>query len=144
MRFILALFLVFCNFNLAFADVNRVVETITSTDSLTSIAVPTTTTVFTKSFSLVNHLFEPVGVMYKATSSGTVAMTIQAEQTYIKPTTEAVANSTFVLWEASEVIADQQWHMITLDTVTMPYARFRIVGTGSNADSTTIQIKVSK
>lgn len=128
----------------SYADVTRVVETVTSTDSLSAIAAPQTFTVYTKSVSLVNHLFDPVGVMYKASSSGTITLTIQAQQSYSKPTTEAVADAGYVSWTAPESISDAAWHAITLDTVTMPYLRFKIVGSGSNHNSTTIQIKVSK
>ena len=41
-------------------------------------------------------------------------------------------------------MSDEAWHAMTLDTVIMPYARFRLIGSGSNDASTEIQFKVMK
>lgn len=132
----------------SYADLKRTVESVATVDSLgniyTTIGVPTTSTVYTKSISLVNHSFEQVGVMYKASSSGTITVSLQAERSFDRPATESAASSSYIIWNGSTAIADNQWHMVTLDTVVMPYMRFKLVGSGSNDATTTMQIKVEK
>lgn len=128
----------------AHADIARVVENAASTDSLTNIIVQNTQTVYTKSISLVNHDSGSVGVMYKATSNAGINLSIQAERSYTRPTTEAAADSSYVVWNAPFTTADNTWKMATLDTVVMPYLRFKITGGSGNASTTTVQIKVQK
>lgn len=146
-KILLAFLLLGSSFSYA-EDIRRAVENVATVDSLgniyTTITVPTTSTVFTKSVSLVNHGYESVGVMYKATSSGTITATIEADRSFDRPATESSSSSSYVVWKAPETISDSAWHMITLDTVTMPYVRFKLVGSGSNDASTTLQIKVEK
>lgn len=141
-RIFLVLFLLFSS--IAHADVTRVVETAASSDSVTNISVPSTNIIFTKSISLVNHESGSVGVMYKATSSGTINLTVQAERSYSRPTTEGASDVSYVVWNDPFTMTDNQWHMATLDTVVMPYVRFKITGGSGNAAFTTIQLKVQK
>lgn len=143
MRFLLLCLLLIPQ--LSYADVKKTVETVTSTDSVTQIAVPSTYNIYTKSFSLQNNdTAQPVGVMYKATSLGVVNLKLQAQQSYQRPTAEAAADASYVVWENVETVSDQAWHAVTLDTVIMPYARFNITGVSGNDNTTTIQIKVGK
>ena len=144
----LALFMVL-TLSYANADTVRDLTPVVTVDSLgstyTTITVPSTTTVYTKSISLKNQsALSPVGVAYKATSSGTISVSIQAEQSHKTPATEGAADVTYQNFEPAVTTSDASWRMNTLDTVIMPYMRFKIVGTGSNDASTTIQIKVSK
>lgn len=129
------------------AEERLIVESMASTDSLTNILVPNAITVYTKSFSLVNHdLSAPVGVMYKITStSGNPNVTITAEQSFQRPTTEAVVDPSYIIWETVATSETEQvWRVATLDTVIMPYARFKIVGNSGNGAGVTVQIKVGK
>jgi len=126
------------------ADVKRVIETVASEDSSTAVDVPTTLTRYSKSFSLINSNEADLGVMYKATSDGTVTATIQAQTSYQRPTTELAADAAYVMWETPESVSDEAWHAMTLDTVIMPYARFKVTGSGSNDATTEIQFKVMK
>lgn len=127
----------------------RTVENVVTVDSLgamyTTITVPTTSSVTTKSISLINSGIQTsVGVMYKATSTGVVGVSIQAFRSFQRPTTEGVADATWVVWNAPATTSDTAWHMATLDTVVVPYMTLKLTGTGSNDASTTVQIKVSK
>lgn len=144
---ILLAFLLFGS-SLSYADIKRTIETVTTVDTLgqiyNTVGVPITTTNYTKSVSLVNHSFESVGVMYKATSSGVISLTLQAERSFDRPSIEGVANVAYVVWNPAATVSDNTWHMITLDTVNMPYLRFRLTGSGSNDASTIMQIKVEK
>lgn len=142
LKIFLALF--FMGVTPVMADVMRTVETETSSAGASDIAVASTGTAITKSFSLVNHSIGSVGVMYKATSSGVVSLSIQAQQSYRKPVTEGSDDVNYVVWQSFSTVSDTAWHMATLDSVVMPYGRFKITGTGSNDASTTIQFKVGK
>lgn len=119
-------------------------DTVNPQSIYTTIAVPTTSVALSKSISLVNPSANSVGVMYKATSSGTVTLTIQALRSFQKPTAENASDSTYISWNAPVSVSDTGWHMVTLDTVVMPYLRFQITGSGSNDASTTIQMKVAQ
>jgi len=126
------------------ADVVRNVESLKNSSEANEIPVASTGTVYTKAFSLRNNPLGPVGVMFKATSSGVVNLQLQAQQSYGLPATEGAFDSAYQNWKTVETVTDQNWHVATLDTVVMPYGRYRIVGTGSNDASTTIKIKIGK
>lgn len=126
----------------------RTVQNAITHDTLTTystIGVPTTTTAITDSQSLVNTTVAGnVGVMYKATSSGTITLSLQALRSFQRPTTEGSADASYIVWNSSQSISDSAWHMVTLDTIVEPYLTFKVTGSGSNDASTTIQIKVAK
>lgn len=149
LRIFLAVFLF--GISNANADVRRIAETMASTDTLgaivTTISVPTTGTVFTRSFDISQHqIGEPVGVMFKAASTGVINLTIIPQQSYQRPTTEGSSDATYVNWgiTGATTTSDTAWRVATLDSVLMPYGRFKIIGNGSNDAATTIQIKVAK
>src|SRR6185503_8786209 len=131
MRLFLAGFLI-CFCSIAHADINRTIENAVSTDTLTSINVPGTTVVYTKSISLTNQDLGDIGVMYKATSNGIINLSIQAQRSYARPSTEAVDNATYIEWKNPSVASDSAWHAATLDTVVMPFMRFKITGGSGN------------
>lgn len=142
LKFILALLMVIPS--MVYADITRTIESVSSTDTLTDINVPNTATVYTKSYSLVNQDISSIAYMYKATSNGTIGVSIQVERSFQRPTTEAVADASYVVWHAPATTINATWQLATLDTVVMPYYRFKITGTGSNHNSTTVKIKVQK
>lgn len=148
LRILFLLFLMFGSISAHADDIRRTIMNAATVDSLgtivSTIAVPTTATVYTKSISLINHGYESVGVMYKATSAGTIAVTVQSQRSYSPPTTESVYDPAYVDWNTPTSTSDNTWRMATLDTVIMPYLRFKISGTGSNAASTTMQVKVEQ
>lgn len=140
---LVSMFLSSCSFCLA--DIRRTSETLTSTDSVVSMAVPSTATVYTKSFSLQNHeAGTPVAIAYKATaSSGSISVTIDAEQSYQRPTTEAASDVTYVGWErVATTLTNNAWHIETLDTVVAPYGRIKIIGNSGNSQATTVDLKL--
>lgn len=143
-RLLLMLAILICGTVQVHADIRKTIESVASTDTLVDINVPNTQTVYTKSYSLINQGVDSIAYMYKATSSGTIGVSIQAERSFDRPTTEATADAKYVVWNTTATTADATWKMATLDTVVMPYYRFKITGTGSNHNSTTVQIKVQK
>lgn len=150
MRFLSLIILSFLfSFGTAQAYENeRTVQSEVTHDTLgtySTISVPSTTTVTTDSQSLVNTgLATNIGIMYKATSSGTVTLSLQALRSFQRPSLEGVSDATYVVWNAVSTVSDQAWHLVTLDTVVEPYLVYKITGTGSNDASTKIQIKVEK
>lgn len=127
------------------ADIARTIESAASVDTMTNINVPGTTVLYTKSISLVNHAVgADVGVMYKATSSGTVNLSVQVGRSFQRPTTEGAANASYIEWKAPFTVNDTAWHLATYDTVVMPYMRFKITGGSGNDSTTNIQLKVQK
>lgn len=148
-KLLLILLFILCAHTAFAIEDRRTVQNIVTHDSLATyatIAVPSTsTTVITDSQSLVNTgLATNIGIMYKATSSGVIGLSLQATRSFKAPTTEGSADVTYVLWNAPATTTDSAWHMATLDTVVEPYMRYQIVGTGSNDASTTVQIKIQK
>lgn len=150
MRF---LSLIILSFLLSFGNAHayeneRTVQNEVTHDTLqtySTITVPSTTTVMTDSQSLVNTgLATNLGIMYKATSSGTVALSLQALRSFQRPAVEGSTDATYVVWNTNATTADQNWHLVTLDTVVEPYLVYKITGTSGNDASTKIQIKVEK
>ncbi len=69
---------------------------------------------------------------------------IYFQQSYQAPTTEGSDDATYLTTQviSSSTAGSTQWKMATIDTVDMIYARFKIVGQGSNPATTTLSIKV--
>lgn len=125
----------------------RTVESVATTDSTKGVFTTMTTvsTFDTMSESLVNTgLGTSLGVMWQATSPGTVSLNVQALRSFRRPTSETLADPSYVSWNAPNTVSDTLWHMATLDTVVEPYLRFRVTATGQNSGSTTLNIKVEK
>lgn len=145
-RLLLALFLLGIS-NCYATDVERTVESVATTDSTKVLftTIGTIVTADTVSKSLVNvGLGANLGVMWQASSTGTISFTIQPLRSFQRPTSETLSDASYVSWNGPNTVSDTQWHMATLDTVAEPYLRFRITATGQNNANTTVQIKVSK
>lgn len=148
LRLLLALFIL--GFGNCYANENeRTEQAAVTTDSLgnsySTMSIFSTNNTIPNSFSLKNTgLATGIGVMYKATSTGTVAVSIQALRSFKAPTTEGTQDVTYVVWNAPFTTSDNNWHLATLDTVVEPYLVFKATGTGSNSSSTTLQIEVEK
>ncbi len=134
----------------AYANENeRTEQAAVTTDSLgnsySTMSVFSTNSTVPNSFSLKNTgLATSIGVMYKATSTGTVSVSIQALRSFTPPAKEGTLDSRYVIWNAAFTTSDNNWHMATLDTVVEPYLVFQATGTGSNSGGTTLQIEVEK
>src|SRR3990167_818414 len=86
-----------------------------------------------------------MGVMYKTSVAGSVLLSL--EQSYAASAVEKTvsADSGFILTHNISVnINDANWHIATIDSVSMPWIRFRIEGLGGNTVSNSIQIKFVK
>ena len=143
-RFILAIsFLLICTS--VFAAPFRSVVNARSTTNVTALPVGSTDTLHTKSID-VKYIRndQDTGILYKATSDGVVDLGLVLQISY-KPSTDGAFDSDYLDSELIDAsITDELWHLVTIDTVILPHARFRITGQGSNDASTTIEIKVSK
>ena len=131
--------------NLAFAAPFRSVVNARSTTNVTTLPVGSTDVLRTKSID-VKYIRndQDTGVLYKATSSGEVNVALEMQISY-KPSTDGLADSDYLPSNfIDSSIVDEDWHLVTLDTVILPYLRFILLGQGSNHSSTTLEIKVSK
>ena len=118
-----------------------------ATDDTVQFLVGGTTTICTKSLKVVDiKNDEDTGIMYKAIGSGTIDITLAMQQSYRPAAVEGTCEDAEYLdtntIEAS--ISDANWSLATLDTVILPYIRFKVTGNGSNAAGTLFEIKVSK
>lgn len=126
------------------ADVHRTADSASTVDSVI-ITIPNLDVRYTKSISFQNVDYADIGVMYKATSSGTVGLTVDLERSFTKPTIEGQSDTQYIVTDRiATTLGNQEWHMATINTVLMPYARFKIQGTGSNSAVTTLKINVGK
>jgi len=84
-------------------------------------------------------------ISYKASSTGTVELKLEFEQSWVLPTTEGSADDNWVEPEsASDInaaLADEVWHHESISPVAVPFLRVKITATGANHASTTLQIK---
>ena len=130
--------------NVSAAPFRSTVNAITTTN-VTTIPVASTNTTYTKSID-VKYIRndQDTGILYKATSSGTVDLNLQMQTSY-KPSTDGAVDSDYLDSHSIDTsITDTIWRLATLDTVILTNLRFKITGQGSNDASTTIEIKVSK
>jgi hypothetical protein len=105
-----------------------------------TIAVASAASVYTKSFPMANA--EYVSAFYKASSDGTVAVTIYFEQSYTKPTTEGAVDSLWATTDTLTAVTDENAHVEDVDKEIMPYGRFHVVGGATNDSTTALSMKV--
>jgi len=146
-RSVIALAILLMIHSVAFAArVGPIPVSATTSANVATIPIVGEVTVYTKSISLKSG--EYFGIMYKATSDGTVNLSLEVEQSWTRPTTEGSSDAQWVepsdIADVDAAITDEIWHARTLALVPLPYLRFRIIGLTGNDASTTIQIKVSK
>lgn len=102
--------------------------------------------VYSKSFKIVRAEYFAAG--YMATSSGTVSLKIELEQSYTAPATEQAADTNFVVPEGASAIesalGNETMHYKALSPVTMPYARFKITCLVTNDASTVLKLMLGK
>ncbi len=111
------------------------------------IVIPTTTTVYSRSFRL--NYGQAFGIQYKAADgSGTANMKIQLEQsnTLLTEAQEGSSNSAYVIGEGvADVVtnlADTLTHVKSFSPVPAKYGRFKITGLGSNPADASVTIDV--
>ena len=144
MRKLIVLGIMFLFTSLAFAETDRIdVETITAATESVLIAVPTTTTVYTKSFSVKQT--GSLAICDKL-ESNSANLKITLQQSFDRPTTEGSSDIKYINTYSDIPIrqSTSKWEIATIDTMTsLPFARFKLQGLSGN-DDTRIQLKVGK
>lgn len=103
------------------------------------LAVVSANTVYTNSFPIGFGLY--FGLWAKATSvSGTPAIKVELEESYVLPSTEGAADTNYVepdgMSDIFSNLNDEVAHVVALSPKPMPYGRFKLTDGGSNpADS---------
>jgi len=121
---------------------------ITSADSV-SFQTANTSSIYTDAIlSRIENPTDNIGIMYKGTGS-TVDLKIELQQSFRSPSSKAkqgVADTNYVVTDTvdSSITTSGKWFIATIDTVVMPYIRFKVTGQGSNAEAVYTEIKVSK
>ncbi len=128
--------------SMVYADAgNKKVHAVHNSTDTSTITVNNQEFVWTKSMR-VSELEGSMGVMYKMASAGAMALTL--EQSYDKPATEGVNDSTYIQTSTINAgINTPVWQMATIDTVSMPFIRFKVKGATGNSTNS-IQIKIVK
>jgi len=124
-----------------------VVENITLKDGTTNlIPVASTGTIWTPSFKVSRA--DRFGLHAKAASSGTINLLVQLEVGMVRPTTEEAEDTTnFIIPSGFSNIVNLVNALLWMKELSMPpfpFMRFKVVGQGSNASSTTILLKLFK
>lgn len=117
-----------------------------ATDDSVQFVVGSTNTLYTKSLRAVDiRNDEETGIMYRAIGSGTINIYLSMEQSFGPPSTEGASSTDYIPTHTIDSsITSTGWNLTTVDTVLLPYIRFRAIGKGSNAAGTLLEIKVSK
>lgn len=108
------------------------------------IPVATTATVYTAVLDAGS--VEYAALSYKATSTGTVSIALNIEQSFQRPATEGASDTTYVVPDgvsAITTITGTAWGHIAINPLALRYTRFRLVGGGSNAVDSTVRLKLS-
>jgi len=139
---IMAIGLILCGN--VFAD-NRltVITAVTSDSAAGTILVGGTNVVYTKAIHMPSA--DDLDVWYKASGTGAVNVKIELERSYTSPTTEYVIDPNYLV-STNDVInaalIDKNARFGTVDTVYMPYVRFKCTGITGNHALTRLTIKV--
>ena len=144
-KLIMLLGIIFLLSTPVFAEFGEVIiEQNTDSTGVSDMAVSSTDTLYTRSFS--KKKASDMTVMYKATSDGTVDVSIYLLQSFTKPTTEGTLDSRYATTDTLVAnLSDESWHIATFDTITsLPFGVYQITGNGSNDASTTVEIETCK
>lgn len=120
----------------SYGDVTQV----RASDGSFPITVPSTTTVYSRSFRL--NFGTAFGIWYQAgNGSGAANMQIQLEQSHRAPTTEGAADSNYVIGsgvaDINSNLSGTTAVVSAISPIPMKYARLKITGLASNpADAT--------
>lgn len=127
------------------ANHSKAVESAKTSANSASLAVATTSTIYTKSFPIMSANTDlDIGVAYKIVpATGDVG--IWFEQSVQRPTTEGSADSTYLPSHIiTAVTTDGDWHLATIDTVDLMYGRFKLIGASTNPATSVLSIKYVK
>ena len=118
-------------------------EIVVSASGVVAIPVPSTTTVYTKSFPMEDGIYFDMATLGAGT---TLDIKIEFEQSHVEPVTEGAADT---YW--SESITDiaanhsaKTYVHYDLSPKTAKFGRFKLTGQGANTADATLQIWVAK
>ena len=126
-------------------DKRIIMEIITDSSGDSTMSIPSTETLYTKSFSLKTT--DDMAVLFQATSSTLVPnISIYLEQSYERPTEEGTPDFEYI---NTDTIAssryDIRWGVATLSTLApILFGRFKIVGESGNPNDTIVQMRLGK
>lgn len=108
-----------------------------------SLAVPSTTTVYSNSFLM--RWVENFGIWVQALSaSSTPNIKIELEESFRAPTTEGSSDTAYVVPDgAAEIysaLADENAHVKSLTPVPQQYGRYKITGLAGNPSDTLLTL----
>lgn len=122
------------------------VNMVATSTGVLEIPIASTAVVYTPAIKL--KAGEYFAIDYKATSDGNVKLKIEFEQCFTEPTSEAADVRSVVPEGKSPIetaLADENWHVVKIEPIAMPFGRFKITGLGApsaNDASTTLQINI--
>jgi hypothetical protein len=128
----------------------RSIETrniVNSSDGV-NISVASTGVTYTKSFLIADGEYFEVSY-YGVSTSGSVDVTIELEQSFQAPTTEGVADSTYkepvnFADIVTNLTTESTWYHKGFSPTSLMYGRFKITGNGSNNADTVLNMVLSK
>jgi len=120
-----------------------------ATDDAVEILTGAKTTIYTKAIKAnIEDVTDKIGVIYKSTcqTGNAVNTNIEMQQSFRTPVTEGANDDNYVIADIVDatVTDSNKWALATIDTVAMPWIRFKITGQGSNEAGTVTQIKIVK
>lgn len=122
------------------------VDDILTSDHVKDIPIVSNATVYTKAWKWGEG--EYFAVDYKGSSSGTVGLLIELEQSNVPPATEGSSDGNYVVAENQQDIeadlSDKTQHIKKLSPVVSVYGRLKITGSGSNDATTTLRAKLAR
>jgi len=120
-------------------NVNMGYKNIIGINGATSIAVATTSTVYSQSFEMPKDSI--FGWEFKCASSGSVNVKFELEQSNFLPATEGSSDSNYVVPDSATAIAtitDSTTHIVAFAPRVSQYGRLKITGISGNHASTTV------
>ena len=117
------------------------VTQVNNSSGVGTITIPTTTVVYSMSFSL--KYGQAFGIWFQAgNGSGTANMKIQLEQSYKRPSSEGASDASYVIGAGvADIITnlnDTTARVQSVSPVPMKYARLKVTGLGSNPSDATL------
>ena len=116
---------------------------ITNTSFSETIAIASTATIYTYTFSLLYK--ENFSLILTATSDGSVQIGVWLETSDVLPTTQGSADDNWTVEENASVlidITDEDRHHVPLSPIVAPIGRLKVIGAGANDATTTLAAKL--
>ena len=130
------------------AFAGSIITTDVESNGVTTIPVATTSTVYTKAYDISDSQYFSVSYWTYA-STGTSSVTIQVEQSTVRPTAEYTTNANYTVPVSmaditTSLTTESTWYTKAFSPISQRYVRFKITGTGSNDATNVVQLKFSR